>query len=197
MTTKSELNTGTICKALAYAIVVIGRIVLLPLTRSWLGKKDHGRSARAGTAGEDVLLITGYRQLTGERQRCFVDAVNWSPAAFPQHGVRPRVPQRRGHRRRRRQILPHHRPRRRRPQPLPPGRLRGGRRKHPRPPRQHRPRAQDHHDRQPGGYRPARAAPRSRDVSVRGPRPSGLIPVGRPIPGSSPAHPPTAVRTRC
>jgi hypothetical protein len=77
MTTKSELNTGTICKALAYAIVVIGRIVLLPLTRSWLGKEDHGRSARAGTAGEDVLLITGYRQLTGERQRCFVDAVNW------------------------------------------------------------------------------------------------------------------------
>ena len=91
------------------------------------------------------------------------------PPPCPRYRVGPGVPQRRGHRRGRREVLPGHRRRRRRRRPRP-GPGRGGRGKHPGPPRRHRPGRHHGHDAQghPAGH--GHAVPRLL------PRPPGIHP---------------------
>jgi hypothetical protein len=99
------------------------------------------------------------------------------PAAPPGHRVGPGIPQRRVHRRRRREILPGHRRRRRRGRPLLPGPRRGSRGNHPRLPPGHRPGR--HHDHDAQGHPAATAA---RPCCLRGHQALRPLP-GRPLPG--------------
>ena len=120
--------------------------------------QQHHRAAVAGLVQRLPLAdhLPGRRQ-PGQR-----------PAALPGHRVGPGVPERRGHRRGRRQVLPGHRLPSPARAPLLPGSGRGGRGEHPGPPRRHRPGR--HHDHEPSGDPAATAArslpPRHEDPPV-------------------------------